>query len=236
MSRGVTHWFTANTMVPDANRPHETVSNIRLGSEGGHRSPSQFKPSPREPHGLIGHVESQEITARVTGGRSNAGAAHEWITDELAGPRTLGNQRRGETLRLFCWVAIRDTGRLENVGNAEVLQLPLALLKEQDELVPSSVAVPHADTLLVPDKRLPKLEANLFNERFGEEHSLSIAMQVEVTVGVEHAGCFPKQLPKAAVGGDRKPLVAGRLALLEPGCRADLPMLLQSLVGRGGGK
>ena len=74
--------------------------------------------------------------------------------------------------RLLGRIAAVDARRLDDVGDAEVVQLPLALLEEEDELVARAVVIAHADRALVPDERLPELEAGRLGDRLGDEHRL----------------------------------------------------------------
>ena len=147
---------------------------------------------------------------------------------------TLADEHFGDPGRFFGGVAAVDSGDLNHVGLPQVVQLALALLEEENELVAGSIVVTHADFFLVPNDGFPKLEARGFCEGFGDEHRLLIAEQVKVAVLFQHPKHFTEEFGEALVGEYLKPLVAGCLALLQPGGGAHGPMFFQGLVGRIG--
>ena len=153
---------------------------------------------------------------------------------DVARLRALADQDLGHPDRLFSRVAAMHTRDRQHVRNTQIVQAPLALLEEEDELVARTIVVAHADGALVPDQRLPELEAGLFGLRLGDEHRFGIAEQVEMRVAPEHAVGFGEQLAEARVREDPEPVVARGLAVLEPRRRADGAVLLERFVGRIG--
>jgi hypothetical protein len=105
-------------------------------------------------------------------------------------------------------VAVANSLLDEDVGHAEVVELALALLEEEHELVPAAIVIPHADGDLVPDQGLPETKSGGLRLRDRHAHRFRIAEEVEVAVLREHSVEFREQLVKPAIGEDVEPLVA----------------------------
>ena len=216
-------------------RPHE-FDQIRrrvFARVGRLRALAELaQPCGREPDRFGVEVVAEEPAASLQGRHAHAAGPHERIGDRVARLRALANQDLGYPDRLFSRVAAMHTRDRQHVRNTQIVQAPLALLEEEDELVARTIVVAHADGALVPDQRLPELEAGLFGLRLGDEHRFGIAEQVEMRVAPEHAVGFGEQLAEARVREDPEPVVARGLAVLEPRRRADGAVLLERFVGR----
>ncbi len=164
-------------------------------------------------------------------GDPHAARSAEGIDDHLTLVGALVDQDLGDPHGLLRGVAAVDPRLLQDVGDAEILELTLALFEEEDHLVARAVVVAHADLLLVPDQGLPEAEAGLLADGAGDEHRLLVAVEVEVTVGPQDPVELAEEPREAAVGEDVEPVVAGGLAVLEPGGGAHGAVLLQRLVG-----
>ena len=88
----------------------------------------------------------------------------------------------------------------DDVGDAEIVQPPLAFLEEQDELVARAVVIAHADRALVPHQRLPELEAGPLGLRLGDEHRFGVAEQVEVLLRLSTRNTSANSSPNRAFG------------------------------------
>src|SRR5580692_109534 len=147
---------------------------------------------------------------------------------------TSGSRRCGASHfdGLFTRIAPANPGSLDDVGHAEIIQPPLALLEKEDGLVARAIVITEPDRPLVPNERLPKLEAARLADRFGDEHRLGVTEQIEVGVFLERAVQGLEKLGEPGIGEYRKPVVARCLSVLEPSRRADRAMLFQRLIGR----
>src|SRR5262249_49419226 len=128
--------------------------------------------------------------------------------------------------------AARNPRRFKDIGDAEIAELPFALLEEQNALVAGTIVISHTNSYLIPYQWFPELEPRLLGLRLGHEHRLGITEQIEVRLAPQHAVALGEQLGEPGVGKDREPVVARRLAVLEPRGRADRAMLLERLVRR----
>src|SRR3569623_2162868 len=108
--------------------------------------------------GLGAEVVASEVAAVARGGDADRARAGEWIDDELVRVGRLADQGLGDLGRLFRRVAVRDALLLEDVGDAEVVALALALLEEQHALVARAVVVAHADRAVVRDHAVREQE------------------------------------------------------------------------------
>jgi hypothetical protein len=122
----------------------------------------------------------------------------------------------------------------DHVGDAQVVEPPLALLEKENALVPRAVVVAHPDRLLVPHERLPEPEARAFGLGLRDEHRFGVAEQIEVGVALQRAERLVEQLGEPRVGKHGEPVVARSLAVLQTRRRADRPMFLERLVRRVG--
>ncbi|MNR59301.1 hypothetical protein D3C85_1805310 [compost metagenome] len=73
--------------------------------------------------------------------------------------------------------------------------------------------VAHADGHLVPDDRLPELEARCLPERLGVKHGFLVTQQIEMAVGLAHPVHLGEQLGKAGIREYAEPVIAGCLAM-----------------------
>src|SRR6187200_3364500 len=113
----------------------------------------------------------------------------------------------------------------DDVGNAKIIETPLALLEEENELIAGAVVIAHADGALVPHQGLPELEARTLGLRLCDEHGFGIAEQVEMPVRLQSPVGFVEELAESRVRKDSKPVVARGLAVLQPCRGADCAML-----------
>ena len=107
-------------------------------------------------------VVAEEPAAGLQGRHAHAARSHERIGDRVAWLRALANQDLGHPDGLFSRVTAVHARDRQHVRDPQIVQAPLALLEEEDELVARAIVVAHADGALVPDQRLPELEAGLF--------------------------------------------------------------------------
>ena len=176
-------------------------------------------------------VVAEEAAAGLQGRHAHAAGPHERIGDCVA------RLRAGQSGSRKPRPAFQPGSRHAHAGPTarpeyQVVQAPLALLEEEDELIARTIVVAHTDGALVPDQWLPELEAGLFGLRLGDEHRFGVAEQVEMRVAPEHAVGFGEQLAEARVRKDPEPIVARGLAVLEPRRRPDGAVLLERFVGR----
>ena len=139
--------------------------------------------------------------------------------------RTLPNEDFADRDGLLGGVAPPNGTRRDDVGFAPVIQVSPAFLKKENEFVAGTVVIARADYLLVPQEAFPELESGGFRYRLHDERRLLIAEDIEVAVPFQHAPQLTEQIWKATVGKYPEPVVARRLALLQPRRRSDGPVL-----------
>src|SRR6185436_8227864 len=99
---------------------------------------------------------------------------HERVDHDVARLAALLDQDVAHLGGLLRRIAAADALRFDDVGDAEIMEASLSLFEEEDQLVPRAVVIPHADRPLVPDERLPELEADALGDRLRDERRLRI--------------------------------------------------------------
>src|SRR5262249_41651529 len=115
-------------------------------------------------------VAPGEPPAHADRGDAERARSGERVDHQIISLAALSNQHLCERYGLLRRVPIVNAGYLENIRHAEAREPPLPLLEEQDTLVAGAIMVAHADLALVPDERLPELEAARLGDGLRQEH------------------------------------------------------------------
>src|ERR1043165_2325772 len=113
-------------------------------------APARFaEPLLRDLERLGAQIVAAEIALVADRSDADGARAHERIDHELTRIGALLDQHLAHFGRLLGGVAVVDARYFDDVGDAEIVQLALALLEEQDALVTRAIVVAHADLAVV---------------------------------------------------------------------------------------
>jgi hypothetical protein len=107
----------------------------RFGSAILFSCASFAKTRTRDGDGFGREIVPEERAAELHGSEPDGAGPHEGVRHAIARRRALANKHLADVDRLLRRISVADARRLNDIGDSEIRELALALLKEEDKFV-----------------------------------------------------------------------------------------------------